>query len=494
MNTQQQPQQNGFRTWFSESVIVKLCLIGILTLLLLIPSSLIQNLIVERQARQQEVNNEISDKWSGSQLVEGPVLVIPYKTTVNHKDSAGKVTTKEVLTNIYIMPETLNIVGKAEPQLLHRGIFDAVVYNSKIKVNGKFSALELRKSGINPDMVQWDKAKVDIGLSDLKGLKNNPVIKLANKDYAVEPDFTTLSLFTNNLIIQPDLSATKNTALDFSFDLDLRGSNELNFLHIGKSTTVKIEGSWGNPKFTGRYLPEQRNVSATAFTASWKMPYFNRPFSQQWIDENTTLVAAPAKNKNVSDEIAIETSVQASSKEGTFGVQFILPVDQYQKTMRSGKYSILIIMLTFISLFFTELLNKRKVHLLQYVLIGAAMIIYYTLLLSFSERVGFNIAYLIASVATVALIGSFIAALLKNKKPALIFVGILTIFYGFIYVIIQLQDLALLFGSIGLFIIVAALMFLSAKIDWNRNPLAEPEESVISEPAEKDSGSAQTKE
>jgi inner membrane protein len=483
MNTQQQQtQQNGFRTWFSESVIVKLCLIGVLTVLLLIPSSLVQNLIVERQARQQEVNSEISDKWSGSQLVEGPVLVIPYKTTVNHKDSAGKVTSKEVLTNIYIMPETLNIVGKAEPQLLHRGIFDAVVYNSRIKVNGKFSALELKKSGINPDMVQWDKAKVDIGLSDLKGLKNNPVIKLANKDYAVEPDFTTLSLFTNNLVIQPDLTGTKNTALDFSFDLDLRGSNELNFLHIGKSTTVKIEGSWGNPKFTGRYLPEQRNVSDLAFTATWKMPYFNRPFSQQWIDENSTLVAAPSKQTAGSDQIDIQTSVQNPSKEGSFGVQFILPVDQYQKTMRSGKYSILIIMLTFISLFFTELLNKRKVHLLQYVLIGAAMIIYYTLLLSFSERVGFNIAYLIASFATVALIGSFIAALLKNKKPAIIFAGILTVFYGFIYVIIQLQDLALIFGSVGLFIIVAALMFLSAKIDWNRNPLAEPAEPVIPEP------------
>ncbi|RAJ35620.1 cell envelope integrity protein CreD [Pedobacter cryoconitis] len=487
MNYQQEKQNNGFRTWFSESVIVKLCLIGILTLLLLIPSSLVQNLIVERQARQQEVNNEISDKWSGSQLVEGPILVIPYKTTVNHKDSAGKVTTKEVLTNIYILPETLNITGKAEPQLLHRGIFDAVVYNSKISVNGKFSAMELRKSGINPDMVQWDKAKVDIGLSDLKGLKNNPVIKLAGKDYAVEPDFTTLSLFTNNLIIQPDLSAGKNTALDFSFDLDLRGSNELSFLHIGKSTTVKIDGSWGNPKFTGRYLPEQRNVAATAFSATWKMPYFNRPFSQQWINENSTLVTAASK-----ENPSMETNVQAPLRDGAFGVQFILPVDQYQKTMRSGKYSILIIMLTFISLFFTELLNKRKVHLLQYVLIGAAMIIYYTLLLSFSERVGFNLAYLIASVATVSLIGSFIAALLKNKKPALIFVGILTVFYGFVYVIIQLQDLALLFGSVGLFIIVAALMYLSAKIDWNRNPLAEVPDSSQGDYQERTNQTGQT--
>jgi inner membrane protein len=178
------------------------------------------------------------------------------------------------------------------------------------------------------------------------------------------------------------------------------------------------------------------------------MPYFNRPFPQQWVEENTLLHNA--------------------NNEAAFGVKFILPVDQYQKTMRSAKYAILIILLTFISLFFTELLNKKKVHLLQYVLIGAAMTIYYTLLLSFSEQVGFTIAYLIASVATVCLIGIFIASLLKNRKTALIFSGILSTFYAFIFVLIQLQDMALLFGSIGLFIIVAAMMYLSAKLDWSR--------------------------
>jgi inner membrane protein len=188
------------------------------------------------------------------------------------------------------------------------------------------------------------------------------------------------------------------------------------------------------------------------------MPYFNRPFPQQWVEENTVLHKA--------------------NSEASFGVKFILPVDQYQKTMRSAKYAILIIILTFISLFFTELLNKRKVHLLQYVLIGAAMTIYYTLLLSFSEQVGFTMAYIIASVATVALVGIFIATLLKNRKPAIVFSGILTVFYGFIFVLIQLQDMALLFGSIGLFIIVAAMMYLSAKIDWTRkSEVAELDES-----------------
>ncbi len=452
-------EKNGLIAWFGESVLIKLALIGILTLLLLIPASWIQDLILERQARQDEVIKEISDKWSGSQLVEGPVMVLPYKTLVKQKDAMGKISYREVLTNIYILPETLNIISKVEPEVLHRGIFDAVVYNTKLRINGKFSPLELKKSGIDPGMILWDKVKLDIGVSDLKGLKNNPSIKLGNAVYDVEPDFSSLKLFKNNLIILPDLSQGRNTALNFSFDLDLRGSSDLNFTHLGKTTTVKIEGKWNNPSFTGRYLPEDRKITKDSFTATWKMPYFNRPFPQQWVEENAVMHTGV---------------VNTAGNDASFGVKFILPVDQYQKTMRSAKYAILIILLTFISLFFTELLNKRKVHLLQYVLIGAAMTIYYTLLLSFSERVGFNIAYLISSVATVALIGIFIASLLKNRKPAIVFAGILSIFYSFIFVIIQLQDLALLFGSVGLFIIVAVMMYLSAKIEWGKNtPIAE---------------------
>lgn len=448
METKFEQQANSVSDWLGQSILFKSGLIGILTLLLLIPSSMLEDLIRERQNRQDEVTNEVSDKWAGSQLLEGPVMVLPYKTLVSQRDATGKVSYKESLTNIYLLPENLNITSKADPEILHRGIFDAVVYNTRVNVAGNFSHLELKKSGIDPDLIQWDKVKLAIGLSDLKGLKNNPAIKLGDSVYSVEPDFSSLKLFSNNLVILPDLRSHKHTALSFSFNLDLRGSSELNFLHLGKSTSVTVQGGWNNPSFTGRYLPEKRQVSENGFNATWKMPYFNRPFPQQWIEQNTIL------NK--------------PAKEASFGVKFILPVDQYQKTMRSAKYSILIILLTFISLFFTELLSKRKVHMLQYLLIGAAMIIYYALLLSFSERVGFNFAYLIASVATVLLVGVFIASLLKSTKPAIVFSTILSTFYGFIFVIIQLQDLALLFGSVGLFITVAVMMYLSAKIDWSK--------------------------
>ena len=448
-------ENNGIKNWFGGSILFKLGLIGFLTLLLLIPSFMVQDLITERQNRQQEVIREISDKWSGSQLVQGPILVLPYKTTVMEKDSdTQKSGSREIMTNIYILPEILNISSKANPELLHRGIFDAVVYNSQIKVSGTFSQLELKKSGIDPAMIQWEQAKVVIGLSDLKGLKNNPVIRLGNQNYEVEPDFTSLKLFSNNLVILPNLGSEKSTALNFSFDLDLRGSERLSFLHLGKNTIVKIEGEWNDPSFTGRYLPDERSVSGKTFSATWKMPYYNRPYPQQWIEENTVL--------NTTDTLVKESNT--SDSRAVFGVNFLLPVDQYQKTIRTAKYAFLVILLSFLSLFFTELLIKQRVHFLQYVLIGAAMTIYYILLLSLSEQVGFNLAYIIASAATAGLIGTFIWSLLKNRKVALLFAGILTMFYSFIFVILQLQDLALLVGSIGLFLIVALLMYLSQKI------------------------------
>jgi len=449
METLQIPQQKSFLSQLQDSIAAKLFLIGVLTLLLLIPSSWIQSLISEREQRQKEAINEISEKWSGPQLIESPVMQLPYKTSVKVTDAAGKVTLKEITSTIYILPENLNIQSQIKPQSLKRGIFTAVVYNTCIKINGAFSQLELKKSGINPDMVDWSKVKITAGISDFKGLKSSPVIKLGDSLYTAEPDFSKENLFSNSLAIQTNLTSTKKTSLDFNINMELAGSGELNFLHLGKNTTVNVAGKWDNPSFTGSYLPEKRNTESKDFTGVWKMSNFSRPFPQQWEASNNALT-----NQN--------------KEKATFGIKFLLPVDHYQKTTRSAKYAILIILLSFISLFFIELLNKVRVNLLQYVLIGAAMIIYYSLLLSFTERVGFAVAYLIASVSTIALVSTFISAFLSNRKAAAVFAVILSIFYVFIYVIIQLQDLALLFGSIGLFITVACLMYFSVKINRNK--------------------------
>ena len=241
------------------------------------------------------------------------------------------------------------------------------------------------------------------------------------------------------------------TAYHLVIRLTLAGSDELRFLQLGKTTDVDVTSNWNSPSFDGRFLPDTRKVTDHGFTAHWRMLYYNNLIPQQWAGDDSLL------------------NNDAKQQNATFGVKLRLPVDQYQKTTRTSKYAILIILLTFISLFLTELIRRQKIHSFNYLLIGAAMIIYYTLLLSFAEQIGFNWAYLVASIATVTLITAFIASLLKNKLAALLLACILSLFYIFIFVIIQLEDFALMAGSIALFIIISVLMYFSRKINWDRN-------------------------
>ena len=448
---QEEPQKRGLMDWLKESVTIKLIFIGMLILVLLIPSALIGDLITERANRQEQMAKDVSDKWSGSQVIKGPVLIIPYKRQVKFIDASQREGTKEVIENLYILPDNLHIKAGLTTQLLHRGIFDVAVYNSTVKVSGDFLKADLNSLSLTPDQLLLNKARITFSISDLKGLKNNPVIKAAGQTLTAEPVFDNASVFGGGLQTPIDLSNSQNGEFSFEYNLDLKGSEELSFLHLGKTTDVEASGTWSSPSFDGRYLPDERKVDANGFTARWRMLYYNRPFPQQWVNNNTLL----SNDKKLSD--------------AEFGIKLRLPVDQYQKTMRTSKYSALIILLTFISLFLTEVIRRQRIHIFNYVLVGAAMVIYYSLLLSFSEQIGYNWAYLVASVATVVLVTVFIASLLKNKAAALMFAFILALFYTFIFVIIQLEDLALIIGSIALFIIVAVLMYFSRKIDWDKH-------------------------
>ena len=451
MIPQIEEEKKGFMTWLKESVTIKLAFIGILILVLLIPSSLIENLISERSSRQVDIMQDVSDKWSASQLIRGPVLTIPYKKHVKYMDNQQKEQEKEVIDNLYILPDNLHIKAELKTEILHRGIYDVAVYNTVVRVSGNFSPANLDAVNLSADQLLPEKARVAFSISDLKGLKTNPVIRVAGQSAQAGPIFEDISPFSNGLQAAFNLPAIKTSSIPFDFSLDLKGSDELSFLHLGKTTDVEVNGDWGSPSFDGRNLPDTRKITDSSFSAKWKMLSYNRPYPQQWIQNDTLL----SSKKNEAD--------------ASFGVKLRLPVDQYQKTMRTSKYALLIIMLTFIALFLTEVVRKQRIHIFNYLLIGAAMIIYYSLLLSFSEQIGFNLAYLLASVATIVLITTFIGSLLKNWMASVLFGFILAVFYIFIYVIIQLEDLALMIGSIALFIIVSVLMYFSRKINWDKH-------------------------
>ncbi|MEP2668098.1 MAG: cell envelope integrity protein CreD [Cyclobacteriaceae bacterium] len=436
-----------FNRWFQESVTIKLFSIGFLILILMIPLSWVDDLIYERQARSGEVVTEITSKWSGYQSICGPVIVLPYKVTEVFKEKGKEPRVVEYVEKAFLLPEELNISGKVKPKVLNRGIYEAAVYQAGLNVNASWIVPDLKSLDID-GKVMWNEAYLVFGISDLRGISENPTVQYGEQILVTEPSselgFRYSGNMSTGLIAKLNWNDDSNFNQPFSIHLNFKGSNGMDFIPVGKTTSVKVSGPWPSPSFNGEFLPTSRTITDTDFTAEWKVLHFNRPFTQQWVEEN--------KNLAGSD----------------FGVELLIPVEQYQKSMRTSKYGILIILLTFVSLFLVEISQRIKIHPFQYILMGAALIVYYTLLLSLSEQVGYNGSYLISSIATAALLTLYSASFLKARKLVGLFSGVLLAFYGFIYVIIIQQDFSLLTGSVGLFIVISALMYLTRKINWYR--------------------------
>lgn len=456
-----------FNRWIEESIMIKLFSIGFLVLLLLLPASWIQDLMQERESRAEGVIQEISSKWSGSQTLAGPILVIPY--TVQEKIDRGKAGIEiiERTEKYFFLPEKLSVTGTITPDVLHRGIFDAVVYSSTLGIRADFKKPDFAKLSIAPEHVLWSDAYMIFPITDLRGISDKLIFTVGDSANGTEPSnnlgvsVSKVERLSSEVYVYNDTneyarhstsgviaSLGWQTADDFngktSIELNLKGSQRLNFVPIGKTTDVKLSGAWNNPSFDGEFLPETREITDTTFSATWKVLHYNRPFAQQW---NT-----PDEKLSGSD----------------FGVKLILPVDQYQKSIRTSKYGQLIIILTFMALFLVEITRKVRIHPFQYILIGVALIIYYTLLLSFSEQIGYNAAYAVASISTVVLIGLYSMSFLKDRGLVALFTSLLVVFYTFIFVIILQQDFSLIIGSVGLFLIIGALMYFSRKVSWYR--------------------------
>jgi inner membrane protein len=421
--------------WQKSKLLVKGLLIGLLVLLLLIPAYFVQNVISEREARQKEAFNEVSGKWAGRQNITGPILVLPYTETVT--GDKGQTTVLKQLA--YVLPDQLTIESTVRPEERHRGIFNVMLYSSVNKVSGKFNPLPLQQLKIDPAVVLWNEAYICMGLEDSKGLKEEIRVSWNDSTVTLNPAAVNNGVmkegFAAPVIVSPDRE------INFSSSIAVNGSEKLLFTPVGKETTVKLSSTWPDPSFTGGQLPDHQ-VTASGFTATWKSLAHTRNFPQAWKENTYNLQSA------------------------SFGADLFIPVNGYQKTMRSVKYAILCILLTFAAFFIIETVNKKSVHPFQYALIGLALILFYTLLLSVSEYTGFNTAYIIASAATVGLIAWFVKGILQSSKLTTMLAVVLVLMYSYIFTILQLQDYSLLLGSIGLFLTLAVIMHFSKKIQW----------------------------
>ncbi len=423
---------------FFRSPSFKFIVIGTLSLLLLIPGAMIKSLIRERESRNEMTRMEISEKWGLAQTITGPFITIPTEELIidNKKESI-------VYHRLHLLPEQLSIKGNVIPVEKKRGIFSSVVYSSTIEIEGYFDWKNESLQKILKKGIQKDKFYLSIGITDLRGIGNDSEILING----IPRDFNP-GLYNHEVTdrgIHVPISFDELSDLDripFSATLVLNGSSNIFFTPVGKITETEITSPWPDPSFTGSFLPATKNITEEGFTSRWSVNYLNRNYPQSWYD----------RNHNV--------------EESAFGVNFLIPVNHYQKSTRAAKYSFMFIALTFLVFFLTEVITKTRIHPIQYLLVGFALIIFYTLLVSLSEHIGFNNAYLISTLAVTVLIGYYIRTSTKSARVGFISGSLLLVLYGYLFTTLQLQDLSLLMGSVGLFIVLAIIMIVSRKLNW----------------------------
>ena len=456
METQQNPsnQEKYPRQGFAQrnALSIKIILIGALILLLFIPLGMIRGLISERIATADEATLEVQNKWSGSQLITGPCISIPFyenREETYYEDGTTKVKIKKVLNYINILPETLDITGNIETEELNRGLYEIVVYRTPLELKGTFILPKDFDKDFTSERVFTQNATLNLGLSDLRGISEQISVQWGDETLQFNPGLPSNYMFSSGVSTALPLEnhLQPGDTVNFSIRLHIKGSQSLCFAPFGKTTQVKIGSNCTTPSFTGAFLPEKREITTDGFTAEWKILNLNRNYPQ------------------------IFTCSQGFDTESlsSFGVDLLLPVQQYQQSMRSVKYAYLIIILTFVVSFFVEVMQKKNIHPFQYLLIGLALCLFYTLLISISEHLGFTLAYVISAIMTIVLLTFYVMGVLKIRKTAFTIGGLLALLYTYIFVLIQMETYALLAGSLGLFFILAIIMYYSQKINWSNN-------------------------
>ncbi len=421
------------KSWTIKGVVIIL-----LSFLLLIPSVLVSHLISERSLRRTEAQYEVSQKWGGNQTISGPMLVLPYQTLV--RNAKGTVTGRES-HQLYILPEHLTIQSSAAPQTKKRGIYEFVLYATEWTGEGKFVLPDVKQYTGQDAEIDWKQAAIVAGVSDLKGLIEQPTLLFAGETYQFEPglpDYAQSDSYGihKRLSLSPD-----RRELEFKLNIKAKGSGALRFVPVGKTTRVQMRSNWPSPRFDGSFLPDTSEVNTGGFSANWTVLHMNRSYPQVFTRLNDQAI-----------------------RNSRFGVDFITPVDNYSKSERSVKYALLFIGLTFLGVFFLEIKQKAKVHPFHYTLIGLALVIFYTLLVSISEHTSFNTAYMIATLMTGGLIMYFVRTLFRSARAGALVGVIVALLYGFLFVTLQSEDYALLLGSFGIFVILAIVMYFAGRI------------------------------
>lgn len=436
----------------SLKLLLRFMVIGGLILLLLVPLLMIRGTVQDRQRYRDEAVQRVSQSMAGPQQLVGPLRIVPWKETreVAVEGDAGKFRTETVEGYDFQTPTILRVDGQMRPDTRRIGLYDVRVFEWKAKLKASFGPMALEPM---PKRA-YGQPYIVVGLADVRGLVGTPRLLADGKPLALESGTGALGARMAGVHAALPDSGMQLPASQLELDLSLAGTQSLGIAPVADSNHIAVDSAWPHPLFGGRFLPNQRRIGAGGFTASWEISSLASAAQAQLADGERKLIAP--------DDAA------ASGASGIDSAQISLvdPIDVYTQADRASKYGILFVVLTFVGFALFELIKRLPIHPLQYLLVGLALAIFFLLLLSLSEHIAFWKAYALSAAACIGLQFFYLSGVLKSWARAAGFAAMLTALYGVLYSLLVLEDSALLMGSLLLFGILAAIMWITRKVDW----------------------------
>lgn len=434
---------------FLNSLTAKLLTIGLIAILLLLPLVHVHSLVRERSGMRETAVERIGSGWGGRQVIGPPILAVPFETVTREPFETETRKGEKVIRTPgvgYSLAAHAQVRAALKPQIRHLGIYSVPVYETALQVSGAFDprALHDLMTDIPGRTVDWQRSRIVVPVADVRGIREVKVARWADVDLHLEPAaYESLS----GVGAEIDVAALRQGQnVDFRFELGLAGSQSLRVLPLAQETTAQLTSSWPHPNFSaGAFLPARYSLDAKGFDAHWQVLDLNRGYPQSWRDSW------------VSTDRLLATA---------FGVDLYQPVDAYQRNERAIKYAMLFIAITLMSIFLWEYATRSALHAMQYLLVGLALCVFYLLLLALSEHVRFGGAYLIAAAALVALIGVYLAGVLRSRKRGAVAGGAVAAVYGLLYLLILSEQYALLLGALLVFAVLAIIMLVTRRLDW----------------------------
>jgi inner membrane protein len=428
----------------------RLIAIAAIAILMLIPLALVEGIVSERNDYFHSVLRDIAQLWGQQQVIKGPVLVIPFVeecvVTETFTDDQGREHTKtrvvQEIRKAIVLPDKLNMSARLSEQYRSRGIYDSLVFTSSFNITGEFTFPDIAELSDHVSRIDWHKAYWVLGVSDTKAIKEASALNWGGKQHSLSPGTRLTEIIGSGFHAPLDLSDGSLTQHEFEIQLSINGSGGLRFAPVGETTKVTMVSSWPHPSFQGQALPTQREIGPHGFSAEWRIPHLARNYPQTWV--------LPIEQHDLNELLT--------------GVDLFEPVFIYSRITRAVKYGLLFVILTFLSFLIFELSTQASLHFVQYGLIGVALSLFYLTLLSLSEHIGFFAAYLLASVITIGLITGYAASAMHSKAKAAVILLLLSGLYGVLYILLKLEDYALLTGSVVLLVVLAVLMYLTRNI------------------------------